>query len=160
VTISLTPFSRVSTMSAALKCKDYPYGTHLPVLAEYILKTQGPILEIGAGKFSTPFLRIFNSHRIVITVEQNPLYIDNRNGNYVKSVADALACCSWFDVILIDGPMPRRPVVEQVAPHGRFIIMHDTEQERFYDYPFNLFKYRRDYKELSPWTTVCTNHDW
>ena len=38
-------------------------GTHLPVLMDIVSKTDGPILEIGTGVFSTPYLHwaCFNS---------------------------------------------------------------------------------------------------
>ena len=48
------------------KRSDYGYGTHLPLLMEFVLKTEGPILEQGAGMFSTPILHhLCEGHRLL-----------------------------------------------------------------------------------------------
>jgi hypothetical protein len=36
-----------------------PYSTHLPLLVAAMLDTQGPILEMGGGHYSTPLISVF-----------------------------------------------------------------------------------------------------
>jgi hypothetical protein len=36
-----------------------PYSTHQPILIAALLKTEGPILEMGGGHYSTPIVSVF-----------------------------------------------------------------------------------------------------
>jgi hypothetical protein len=50
-----------------------PFSTHQPLLVAALLKTQGPILEIGGGNYSTPLVSAFANaqRRETHTVETN-----------------------------------------------------------------------------------------
>lgn len=136
---------------------DYVYGTHLPVLLEYILKTEGPILEIGSGMFSTPFLDMFADHRSIVTVEEaerwTPLPQDQKH-RWVKTLDEAKAIHDTYDVILFDGPVPR--MLQSIVGHGKFVVVHDANDPQ-YEYAWHLFKYSKLYDRLWPTTMVLSN---
>jgi len=134
---------------------DYVWGTHLPVLMEYVLKTEGPILEIGSGMFSTQFLDIFSDHRPVVTVEQNKKWIPKeKKHEWVLTLEDAFKLHDQYDVILFDGPLPRQ--LSSVVGHGKFIVVHDANDPQ-YGYAWHLFKYSKLYDRNWPTTMVLSN---
>ena len=51
-----------------------PFSTHQPLLVAALLNTQGPILEMGGGYYSTPIVSAFANlqHREAHTIETGP----------------------------------------------------------------------------------------
>jgi hypothetical protein len=143
----------------------YLYGTHLPVLLEWVFKTDGPVLEIGAGSFSTPILRYLLDGRILVTVEPVSDWQDHITGqcwsfapqcdhHWCKTLDVAFEVCPQYDVILVDGPMPRD--LKALKGRGKIIVVHDTNDPQ-YGYDLDLWEYRHTYKDLHPWTTVLSD---
>lgn len=140
---------------------DLQYATHLPLLTEFVLRApRGPVLELGAGKFSTPILHVLcGGHRKLITVEPPGEWRDEfihleREWHTFPEEINIVNCT----IALIDcsPAMARRDMVELLKDRARFLIIHDT-QEPGYKIPFHLFKYRKDYTNLNPYTTVVSN---
>lgn len=54
-----------------------PWGTHLPVLATVVAQTTGPVLELGAGNYSTPLLHLLcaKMHRPLYTLESDAAWL-------------------------------------------------------------------------------------
>src|SRR3990172_8056396 len=77
------------------------YGTHLPALIKAMEKTDGEVLELGMGIFSTPYLhyQCLLSKRKLVSYENYKAWLDffTRYGyaneyheiNFVESYADA-----------------------------------------------------------------------
>lgn len=143
--------------------KPYLYGTHLPALLEWLFKTDGPVLEIGAGSFSTPILAYLLDERKLVTVEPKGPWLDHVSGQSLMSTCEHHFCtnldqafevCPQYDVILVDGPMPRN--LKPLKGRGKIIVVHDTNDPQ-YGYDLNLWEYRHTYKDLHPWTTVLSD---
>jgi hypothetical protein len=80
------------------------YGSHLPVLRWAVEKTKGPIFEMGAGLFSTPYL--VATGRTLVTYELDPEWTKR-----IKLMVGSSPNHSWtkktptqyFSVAFLDG---------------------------------------------------------
>lgn len=143
------------------------YGTHIPVLIKIMEKTHGPVLELGSGFSSTPFL-------YWLCQDQNRLFVSFDNDkDWIQKVGYPIECITDWDktkiddthwsVVLMDHrPAERRIIdIERLKDKADFIILHDSEPEldKFYLYRrvYPLFKYRFDYTKFLPHTTVLSN---
>lgn len=155
-------------------------GSHLPILMKIMEMTDGSVLELGSGLFSTPFLHwaCFDKKRKLITYENKKEFLktfifdDKREaGNNYKyhemrfvenSDWDKIDISEHWSVALIDhNPGPRRrEEIKRLADNTDYIVVHDTDAKNdwYYKYSeyFPLFKYRYDTK-IYPQTTVLSN---
>lgn len=147
------------------------YSSHLPVLIKALLITQGDVLELGTGIFSTPIIHwlCVPHKRYVYSLEYDPKYlamVENFGCEYHKIEIiqdwDKADIEKPWDVVLVDhSPGERRKVeIARLANLAKYIVAHDTEwrDERHYHYKeiYPLFKYRYDYYH-KPYTTVLSN---
>lgn len=148
------------------------YGTHLPALMAVLDHTQGPVLELGTGVFSTPFL-----HYYCLLHKRHLVSYDNSaewNGwvDYYKSPDhEILYVDDWdkaqiekpWDVALVDhSPDVRRIVeVKRLANLAKYIIIHDSNarHEKTYHYSqiYPLFTYRRTWNSDNRHTDILSN---
>lgn len=152
------------------------YGSHLPVLDKLLSLTSGPVLELGVGLTSTPFLHWLTSpkERPLVSYENDPAY-------YQEFVQFRDAChrvclvSDWdeaeiereWDIALVDhAPAGRRIVdIRRLANWAKYIAIHDShwKMDRHYHYKeiYPLFRWRYDYKPYEsvymPVTTVLSN---
>lgn len=140
---------------------DYGYGSHLPLLIEFVLKTTGPVLELGAGKYSTPILHtLCEGRRLLVTVEHNPDW--RGQFEHLKSqshvITDTLPQGIEWAVALVDSAPSesRRPYIDQIDQHAQYLILHDYGEDQ-YQYPIDRFRYHRKYEWLSPRTIVVSH---
>lgn len=150
---------------------DFRYGSHLPVMLQAILKYGGPVLELGSGKYSTPFLHwvCFDKQIPLLTVENNRKYYQlNRRLGYLSHKVKFIN--SWDDldysvnwkIALIDHSPARRRIIEiQELVNTEIFVVHDTQPgaEKNYGYYeiFDNYRYRFDYTKLRQHTTVLSN---
>jgi len=149
---------------------DINWGSHLPVLIKVMELTEGPVLELGMGLYSTPFLHFacYKKRYLVSYETDKHCYemnkdcdMSNHEVKYVKDWDHAMIDRGW-DVVLVDHAPSQRRVIEitKLANIAKFIVIHDTQRNsRFCDLDkiWPLFKYRFDYKKAIPWTTVVSN---
>ena len=152
-----------------------PFSTHLPVLAACVAKTEGPILELGSGNYSTLML-----HH-VCKVTQRQLVTVDWDETWFESVKSCLSPQDWHTVILakMDGiehipvimgtdwsvvfvdhwpSWNRRLDLPKMADIADLIVAHDSSQEDLGLTPvFDTFKYQFTWKVKHPWTTVVSN---
>jgi len=147
------------------------YGTHLPVLIQMmkVLDAPGPVLELGSGLYSTPFLHwaCFLSGRKLVTYESQPAY-----AKAVSSLAsewhDIRLVSSWDDVAFSDPwamafvdhePAEQRGVDLPKLVHAGYVVAHDTQRYQFYGYEAidRCFKYHYKYKAALPYTSIMSN---
>lgn len=152
-------------------------SSYIPLLLEYVRKTDGPIIELGSGLFSTPLLHwlCIEGGRKLITYESHAGYYEfakkfkspNHEVIFVKDWED-LIYPDHASVALIDHS-PNS--VEKYRQRGHdilklkdkvdYFILHDTEPEEYEHYKYNLvwphFRYRRDWKLELPYTSVISN---
>lgn len=148
------------------------YGSHLPVLTKIVGMTKGPILELGIGLYSTPFL-----HWACSPTKRKLTSYDSAEGwiRYFRDCRtdfhevnlitdwDKLEINNFWDIVLIDhAPDIRRGVeAKRLANNAKYVILHDSElgHDALYKYSeaYPLFKYRFDYTTAYPHTTVLSN---
>ena len=160
-----------------------PFATHLPFLMQCLIRTRGPILELGSGWHSTPLITAFSHDRKAVTIESDPEYFGRVPywlraanlgqhefilGDYGDHLDDLLSRRTCWDVVLADhAPGDRRGIdILRLRSNSRFIVAHDTEpQHRIgYNYArvFDAFKYSITDHTQEPWTTVFSDEklDW
>ena len=143
-------------------------SSHYPVLIKCILATDGPILELGTGFFSTPLLHWLASER------QRPLFsyddnVDffNLNKKLQNKYHRIRLTKDWKDlpdkhwsVVLVDQSTHfRTPTAIALKDKADYIVIHDTDSNHPYHYEqiWPNFKYRYDYKFQHPNTSVVSN---
>ena len=132
------------------------------------MATTGPVLEVGTGAFSTPFLHwvCMDQDRKLTSLESSQNYY-NLNKRFRSVSHEILFIKDWrefnfdynWDVIFIDNdPQDRAPVVKLVSNSANYIVIHDSNDPLYnYDSIFPLFKFRYDYTKFHPNTTVLSN---
>jgi len=151
---------------------DIGFGSHLPILIKIVGMTTGPILELGMGMYSTPFLHwaCFNAKRKLVSLDSDyECYTINRSygrSDYheVRFVQnwDEVDLAGFWDVVLIDHERDRRIYeIQKVVNSANYIIVHDSEgrRDKYYKYSqiYPLFKYRYDFAKITPFTVVLSN---
>lgn len=147
-------------------------GSHLPVLIKLVLMTEGPILELGTGFFSTPVLHWLcaEKKRKLVSYESSPKYIEVAK-NFLADFHEVHLVEDWakidisphWSIVLIDhGPGEQRQVeFARVANNADYVVVHDSEPNNDKYYHFSkvapLYKYRYDYDKLYPHTSVFSN---
>lgn len=147
------------------------FGSHLPILMKVIGLSDGPVLELGMGMFSTPFLHwaCFDKQRRLVSLEKDPecFYL---NRHYRADFHELRLVEDWdkadlsghWGVVLIDHERDRRiHEARRLANSADYILMHDSEGRRDKNYKYTqiypLFKYRYDYAKIIPFTVVLSN---
>ena len=76
-------------------------GSHLPVLVRALKATSGPVVELGAGMYSTPILHTLceAEGRKLVTYENDPEYFEWAT-HYQGSLHDVRKVDDWDDVDL------------------------------------------------------------
>ena len=145
------------------------FGSHMPSLRAAVQATTGPILELGGGHYSTPYLHeVSNSGRLVVTVETAKDWFDQfakqYPSEYHRVVKEVPAEPEHFDVVLIDQDPEelRRGALEALRGRFTYAIIHDTQPAVFpvvvWGAYLDSFPYRRDDKpENLPWTTTVSD---
>lgn len=118
------------------------WGSHLPVLAACVALTEGPVLELGVGWFSTPLLHALCGlkERLLISVESDQEWIRKLPPYHcgwhrmVHSGYDEFSALppGELSVVFIDnspGGERRRRDFERYLPLARFVVVHDYHRE-------------------------------
>jgi hypothetical protein len=147
------------------------YETHRGVLCEAVLRTQGPILELGAGDGSTLALHgvALATGRRVWTFDQDPAWVARFMSlrselHFIAHVRDWDACpleAQFWSVAFVDhAPADRRVIdIRRLAYHAELVVVHDTESAEYgYEAIADCFAYRWDYREHPQWSTVFSNY--
>ena len=149
------------------------YGSHLPALLQAVLKTRGPILELGVGMFSTAALHALcvPAARRLVTIENNKHW-HGWGAQYASANHEVICVRDWdeapieqpWDVALVDhSPDARRAIeIERLAPYACIIIAHDADTKYWHQYgyerAFARFKHRLLYDAVEPATMILSNH--
>ena len=148
------------------------YASHLPVLTRLLPTTTGPVLELGIGLYSTPYLHWIcsASRRQLTSYDSDPKWIryfrDAKSDIHEVALIDdwdKMPIDMFWDIAFIDhAPDHRRSIeAKRLANNAKYLILHDTEPEvdSLYGYSqiYPLFKYRYDYTLAKPYTTILSN---
>jgi hypothetical protein len=149
------------------------WSSHLPVLIKVLNISEGPVLEMGMGLFSTPVLHwlCLDQKRTLVSYDNNTEYF-NQNKAFETDLHQIIFIEDWdkanienvhWGLVFIDHlPDERRKVdIKRIANNADYIVVHDSEEKNEYKYHFSeiysLFKYRFDYRRQKPYTTVLSN---
>lgn len=144
-------------MAFNINCS-FNYGTHLPALLKVMSLTDGDVLELGTGVFSTPLLHylcMLNGRNLVSY--DNDAKWDKWVGYYRAPFHKILYVDNWddadierpWDVALVDhSPSIRRKEdIRRLANHAKYIVVHDTTKTYYHTYKYHeiwdLFQYRK-----------------
>lgn len=155
------------------------YGTHLAPLIQAVNKTDGDILELGIGIFSTPYLhyQAILSKRHVTSIDSEPGWVNRFkssqvSGHLYQCEYHDLICVPNYDeakiekpwdVALVDhSPSSRRITdIKRLASFAKYIIIHDSAERKDREYHYSeiypLFKYRTDWTHDANPATVLSN---
>lgn len=148
-------------------------ASHIPVLVRAFDLSEGDILEVGTGYFSTTLLHWLGetTGRKIVSYETSPKWFE-RAKRYQCDYHDVIFVENWADIpfdskhwglafVDHDPHKERANTIRRLKDQAEFIVAHDTEprSEKGYDYPliYPLFKYRFDYTKVEPWTSVLSN---
>jgi len=150
-------------------------GTHLAILLKCFELGDGPILEMGTGQFSTPILDMMckrRQKRWILSLENDPEWYAINKAKYESDYHKFMFVQDWdappimethWGLVLIDHKpaLRRKTDIVRLKHRAHYILCHDSEPEieRFYRYDraYPHFKYRYDYEECEPFTTVLSN---
>ena len=148
------------------------YATHLPVLLRAMKLTRGPVLELGAGLFSTPVLHwlCLSAGRELVTMDNDPAFL-KWAADYACPSHGLVHVYDWdqanleqaWDVVLVDHSPDERRIVEirRLASLAKYLVVHDTNgryRSRYhYDEIYPLFKHMWTFSDVVPSTTVLSN---
>lgn len=145
----------------------------MPILARIMDISDGPVLELGMGIYSTPLLDIMcrESKRTLVSYDNDPIWFeenkewesDYHQVHLVGSYDEADIENTHWSVVLVDHKPAIRRITEikRLAWQANYILIHDSEPEAnpFFRYTwiYRFFKYRYDYTKCRPHTTVLSN---
>lgn len=142
------------------------WSTHIPMLIKYVQKTDKNVMELGSGLFSTPLLHWLCRDKKLVTYENVPEYYQfakkfqwkNHSIRFIEDW-DKLKTRKHWGVIFIDhNDGHRGEDAIKFKDNADYIIIHDSNADCYgYDNIWKHFKYRCDWKECKPWTTVLSN---
>jgi len=156
------------------------YATHLGAVIACMNKSEGDVLELGMGLFSTPYL-----HYACTIGKRNLLSLENDKGwyrhfkhsNFIHFLYEneyhkielvdnyensPLIDKEWGFVLVDQTPdLSRKETVKILANKAKYIIIHDSneEHEKVYHYSeiYPLFKYKRVWDKDDRHATVLSN---
>ena len=146
------------------------YSTHQQLLVKAVLNTGGPIVELGAGYYSTPILHelALSQRRHLFTFDNNYEWI--KQFEYLKGTLHSIDFVPiWeklfirmsFGIVFVD----QAPGEAREFSIGSFrhcadvLVLHDTENLVEYGYQRVLptFEFQYTDKTQPTWTTVCSD---
>ena len=149
-------------------------GSHLPVLITLLADTTGPVLELGCGAFSSPFLHwACFGKRPLVTVEGSPEWwpwIQRYQAPWHTIICtedwERVDLSRVWSVAFVDhSPNERRYLDILRLTHAEYVVAHDAENSQGGKYQYAKvhpsFKYRTKYTAApGPFTAVFSNlHD-
>lgn len=158
------------------------YGTHMACLVAAAVHTDGPILEMGAGDYSTPLLHSVCSknERYLLSTDTDQKWLsyftdmenDWHKFKYVKVYEDdweinpqpnewdAIGGDRHWSVVFIDHRPGERRVIDiaRLRNNTEIFVVHDTEQSEYYYEPLlSSFRYKYVDKRYTTQTTVVSD---
>lgn len=155
----------------------YGWTTHIPLLASVVATArQGPILEIGVGRGSSPLLveMCRAMGRGLVGLDSSKEWLDEIaeiGHRHLTQMHDWSDLPHWlaawgpmphWSVIFIDhGPAEARlPVLKACRGHAEFIVCHDAHNPGYligFDDYLDTFRFRSDYTLMAAQTSVVSD---
>lgn len=154
------------------------YGSHYPILAAAVAKTTGPVLELGAGHWSTPMLHYMcREWRQLITAETDfgwlKQFVEGYSRHPIHEFHHVTDWTQWdvlekrapYGVAFVDcapGEI-RHELIRRLQGRAHFIVAHDSERDYntganyMYERVTPLFKYVSEWRRYRPYTLILSN---
>lgn len=143
------------------------WDNHRPLLWWALEHTQDsslPVLEMGCGEGSTPYLQDYckRNNRTLISYDFNKEWADKYGAIHVTDW-DTVKHPDYSVVLIDHSPGERRWIdIKNLCNKVDYMVIHDSEPSAtgyMLDKIWNLFPYRRDLKTSGAWgTIVSTKH--
>lgn len=140
------------------------WDNHRPLLWWALEQTKElnlPILEMGCGEGSTPYLKEWckKNKKDLFSYDYDKDWANKYNANYVTDW-DSINHVQ-YSVILIDhSPGERRYIdIDKLKDSCEYMVIHDSEPAAtgyMYDKIWNLFPYRKNLKTEGAWATIVS----
>lgn len=145
-----------------------PWTTYIGVLVKVLNVSDGDVVELGAGPFSTPLLHWIckDMHRNLISYENDPDYYEfaKQFRSYFHKVVfvkdwEKVDSETKRGVVFID----HRPITRRLAELIKFknaadyVVIHDTDNTDYYNDISKHYKHVYTWKKCRPWTSVASN---
>jgi len=164
--------------------KIIPPATHMPLLFACLVETNGPVLEYGAGAWSTSLTSAFAiGDRFIRTVEQDKYWWDavkafdpgsslwrNEHGGiheilHVESYNHVVIDDHDWDIVFLDHNPPERRAIDasRLRDNCRLMVLHDSWQDGYNtDSVLKSFRHCLTDRRWLPFTTVGSDQtlDW
>ncbi len=142
------------------------------MLIKCINATNGPVMELGGGYFSTPLLHWMcrEKKRYLLTYDDDESYFPFikgfRSGNHrVRLITDwdSIDTKTHWSVVLVDhgnSMQQRVKSIIKLKDKADFIVVHDTDHRKFKPLAADLykqFKYVHHWNDCSPQTSILSN---
>lgn len=151
-----------------------PYATHLRALVAVVCGTRGPVLELGAGDYSTPVLHglCAGLGRKLVTVDADPeclgryRHLETLNHKLLSAGDWTLPTCDqlWSVVFVDHAPVERRgKEIERFRWQAEYLVIHDADDPETHGSVRLLasFPHVALYDEHRPHTAVASMlHGW
>jgi hypothetical protein len=143
-----------------------PFATHQRLLVKYLMQTEGAILELGCGNYSTPLIHeIANAQgRAVLTLDSQQLWLsqfthmrsESHRFQYVPNWGDWKTSEQYGLAFIDHAPAERRmPEIRKLLDRVDVFVMHDTEDPAYnYDKVHFIMDHIETDTRSSPWTTA------
>jgi hypothetical protein len=151
---------------------DANWSTHMIPLITCALNTDGPILEMGVGDFSTPLLHSICSKnaRFILSAEMDEnwlnLFLDlEKNWHqfiHVKTAEDWDNIgneINWSIVFIDHSPGERRIFdIKRLRKNTDIFVVHDSQQPSYgYEPELSSFRYKYIYERYATKTTLVSD---
>ena len=151
------------------------FGSHIIALLPCLHWTQGAVLEVGAGYYSTSLLSLYSQTRYCRTLESDWHWLEKARNffpysdiaedrghefRHVANYRDADMEDRPWDIVFIDqGDHGNRvETALRMKDKSRLVILHDTEHADL-DAALNGYRYRYDQRTVLPHTSIASQVD-
>lgn len=146
---------------------DSNWGSHRPLLWEALETTKHlglPVLELGCGENSTPYLKAYcRANKLKLySYDFNKEWADKYGAQHVSDWEAKAFWAMDFGVALVDeSPGEHRKLSLAKLHHVRIVVCHDTEPAADHGYKMRaeLAKYKHmiDYKTDGAWASAVSD---
>ena len=143
------------------------YGSHVHVLLPCLNFTRGPVIEFGAGRYSTAILNLYAEVRYCRSLEKDRAWHATVTQFFAPSLVQLVDEYEerYFNdrrwaVALVDHAYVKSRVetVKALQPISNIVIVHDTEREELV-HAVDGFKYHFTFDKIKPYTSVGSDTD-